>query len=108
MKQAAHYSMVNTANQYKVDIFAFDYGTVSAGKTEFDARAAALKANYTKVVLPSFSETVALGGVHSGSLRVEGHFSQYYFELDFSGYGAGANAAADANAFMTVFQAKVK
>jgi hypothetical protein len=108
LKAGVYYVLVNGVKETMVKVFVMDYGMVDSAKAQFDTRRTMLLGFSTKVVIPSYAESTAIGAEFSGGITALASFDRYYFEMVFSGYDSSVEAAADASLFLSSFQSKVK
>jgi hypothetical protein len=100
----------NVQKNAAVQIFVIDYGTTINAETEFNAMVAKRVDSNSKLSIPPFSDATAIGSeTGSGIMNAYYHSGKFYFELNgLNGYDSTSLAVADASAFLTYFQSKMK
>lgn len=99
---------ISESTTYSVECRVINFGTVENATTMFNFKTQDIS---TKDEVGSLGLSVALIDPDASLTGCAGyaHFGQYYFELNYSGYGSSkSQAKQDAASFIEVFQDKVK
>ena len=91
-------------SNFSVDIFVYNFGTTQKATNMFTIQSNSVA---SKVVVPGYAESIAVGDEFLGGAIIYAHFSQFELELSFGGYADIEVLKSDAAQFLQVYESKI-
>lgn len=89
---------------FSYDIFFYNFGTSQKATNMFTIQSNSVS---SKVVIPGYDESIAVGDEFLGGAIIYAHFSQFELELSLGGYADIEQLKADAAQFLQVYESKI-
>ena len=89
---------------FSCDIFVYNFGTTEKATNMFTIQSNSVA---SKVVVPGYDESIAVGDEFLGGAIIFAHFSQFELELSLGGYADIEQLKSDAAQFLQVYESKI-
>lgn len=86
------------------DVFVYNFGTEQKATNMFTIQSNSVA---SKVVVPGYDESIAVGDEFLGGAIIYAHFSQFELELSLGGYADIEQLKTDAAQFLQVYESKI-
>jgi hypothetical protein len=98
------FQVLDFKSNYTVDIFVFNFGTTQNALAMVAKKISTFS---SKIPVPGFSETIAMGDKNLGGAIFYGQFDKFNVEISLSGYADPEKLKSDAALFLKAYQTKL-